>query len=299
MKIVFYNHFHLGDIHLSRSLVSKIVQHFPEHTFVYSHKNHPEVLKDITNLGFDRDLVQSCPTEPLFFKKDDVLYWNTWYAADTFRFMNRFGISFDCLYAAFDEVLKSNFETSLADISDNPLDFYPGFSDWSKFDLVNTDSWIACHPERKVFISNGNVLSGQASNFSFAPIINLLSSSYPQLCFIISNKDPSIKSQENVFYSQDIIGKSGFDLNENAYLTTKSNLVVGRSSGSFTFAMNRNNFFEVGQNFLSFSNLSYHRQFWLNDLFDQKLIYKSKIFNQHLSNPEVIFKIIQENLPLP
>lgn len=58
-RIVFFNCFHNGDIHVSRGFVrqimNKIKQLEPDTTFGYTHKMSAELLSDIPDLTFDRD----------------------------------------------------------------------------------------------------------------------------------------------------------------------------------------------------------------------------------------------------
>lgn len=297
MNIVFYNNFHLGDIHLSRSLVKRISSFFKnEHNFFYAHKNHKDLLKDIQFVTYLSGVINICPIEPSSFIKNHELYFNTWYAANKFEYMNKYGLSFDCLYHLFDDVCQKELNIKLSEISSNILDFFPDI-DFYYFEKSKIDQWCIDNPQRKVFISNGAVLSGQASNFSMAPVINSLATNYPDILFIITNHDGTLNNLSNIIESKKIIHKNDFDLNENAYLSTKCNLIVGRSSGAFTFAFNKTNLFGVGQTFISFSNLNYNKKFWLGDSFADHLEYKSKIISHNTSNINEVYRIIQENLP--
>ena len=47
-----------------------------------------------------------------------------------------------------------------------------------------------------------------------------------------------------MFMTRDIIKKKGVDLNENSYLAINCNLIVGRFSGTYTFAMTKESYFD-------------------------------------------------------
>lgn len=299
-ELIFYNHFNNGDIHLSRGFIKVLTEkmNLLGVKCFYAHKNNLALLKDI-NVTPAPHLLPNLSTDPIFIgdKNSDQVFLNTWYAADKFSAMNRYGLSFDCLYSIFNHFTKNILEMDLSEIRSNPMDFFPDIN-FSMYDINNIDSWATKNINvRKVFISNGPTLSGQGSAVNFTPVLNYLAKKYKDIMFITTSYDPALQGCSNVINSVDIIGRAGFDLNENAYLSTKCNLILGKSSGPFTFSFIKKNLFEIGQTFISFSNLSYPHKFWLSEMFAPTIEYKSKIINQDVADINYAARLIEENIP--
>jgi hypothetical protein len=241
MRVVFFNFFHNGDLHVSRSFVKAIAE---KYNCEYVHSCSSDLLSDL-NVKYSSNLYNLKQNTPSYID-NNIYFINTWYSGNRELFLN-FGVTFDTLYQSFSKL-------NILDLS-NPKDFFPSI-DFEKFYINKAKEWIGQQRNKKVFISNGNVLSGQSENFDFSPIINHLCSNNPNITFIISNKEQGINKYNNLFYSQDIIQKSGNDLNENAYLSTFCDVIVGRYSGAYTFAMNKDNYFDKSKKFLAFVNPS-------------------------------------------
>ncbi|MFA6201505.1 MAG: hypothetical protein WC679_13980, partial [Bacteroidales bacterium] len=129
-NIVFYNHFHNGDLHLSRTFVQRIIDTISKQDanikFFYAHRNNASLLSDIPKLTYSNNFFNNIKSEKLGdFIIGDTLYINTWYASNNYLYMNNYGITFDCLYTLFDDVCKRQFSFSLADIDSVPQNFFP------------------------------------------------------------------------------------------------------------------------------------------------------------------------------
>lgn len=299
MKIIFFNHFHNGDIHVSRGFVRQIIRKLPNFSFFYTHRNPINLLADIPSLSCNNDVINQIKNEHLgFYTVNDTTYINTWYAQQNFRFMNRFGISMDCLYTMFDDTCKSLWNFSLADISSDVRDFFPTI-DYSKFDIILAQSWVHAHQAKKIFVETGMALSGQAHNFAFTPIIANLAQKHQDKIFILSNKEGEYQLPNNVVYSSNIIQKTIMsDLNENSYLSSHCDVIIGRASGAFTFAMTQENLFQRSPKFIAFCNLvpDSPNKFWLNELFRDSVHYSAQFIVTNESNTNNITNIIDNNL---
>ena len=161
MKVIFFNFWHNGDLHLSRGIVRKIMEYVKDVSFTYSHKCSPNVLSDIPNLTYDPTSILSLtnPHDNLM-RTQDSIYINTWYGQQNQRYVNQYGTTFDCLYSAFDDTCKNVWDFSLADISKDVREFFP-IIDYSKYELTKTNQWLNNHPEHKILIENGLALSNQ------------------------------------------------------------------------------------------------------------------------------------------
>jgi hypothetical protein len=300
-KIVFFNYYHNGDIHVSRGFVrqimNKVQQIDPTIQFAYGHRNSSALLSDIPNLQFD-------PTALSIVKNDhanlivigDVIYINTWYAQQNFKYMNKYGISIDALYGALDDSCQSIWGFSLDSISTDPSVFFPSI-DYDKFQIDQAKKWLNGHPGKKVFVSNGAVLSDQAHNFSLTSIIDRISRKHTDKIFILSNKDGHPGSA-NIIHSSDIINKNGNDLNENSFISTYCDVIIGKASGSFTFAMTQENLFQRAVKFLALCNLTPvpPNKFWVNELLRDKIHYNAQIIVDNESDHNKIIDLIDINL---
>ena len=93
---------------------------------------------------------------------------------------------------------------------------------------------------------------------------------------------------ENTFYTRDIINYDGCDLNENSYLSTKCDIIIGRASGPHAFAGVYDNFMDENKIIYSITRNKYegiwfsegnHQYEWTDtdDLIDLEDRIKTKI----------------------
>lgn len=296
MKVVFFNHFHNGDIHVSRSMVRHIINRLPSTTFAYSHRNPPNILSDIPRLEYSNTGVEFINEHTSLSKVGDIIYFNTWYAQQKFKHMNTLGLTFDALYAGIDENCQNAFGFSLSDISEDPKIFYPEI-DYSKFEIGHAQKWLKENPVKKILIENGQALSGQSDNFNMTQAIANVAANHLDKIFILSNHD-NIPLPNNCIYADGIIKKSQrSDLNEISFLSSQCDLIIGRASGVFTFALTQYNLFERPAKFLCFYNLpAQNQQYWLGPMFKDKIQYSANIVTHNETNINRIQDIIQQNL---
>lgn len=305
MKYLFFNHFHNGDIHISRGIVSKIIEKVkafqPNSEFFYAHSNDLCLVKDIPNLT-------SIPLKSIQIKDEYSNLQNiqgyttisTWYAQQRHKYMNTYGMTIDCLYAALDQTCQQLWNFSLQNISTDIADFFPTI-DYSKFEISNAQGWLSRNHSKKIFVSNGNSLSGQAVNFHMTPIIYDIAKNHPDKLFILSNKDTCTLNLPNVEYSSDIINKTtGNDLNENSFLTTFCDVIIGRASGAFSYAWTRQNMLERQVKFITFCTPSVvinpPYKYWSSSLFSSKIDYSAEFVVSGETDSKKVFDIINQNI---
>lgn len=300
-KVTFFNCFHNGDIHVSRSFVRLIIAKLktinPDWIYTYAHKNNPEILADIPELIYDPGALAFVRSEHHnLFEGGNALFINTWYAQQNHKYMNKYGISFDALYAGLDDSCKNAWGFSLSDISPNPGDFFPSI-DYSKFHIQYAQDWLDRHPGKKIFVTNGYALSGQSHNFPITPLILDVARRHPDKTFILSNKEGQ-NYLPNVFWSSDIIQKSGCDLNENAFLSEYCDTIIGRATGAFAFSETANNMMKRKCKFLCFTNIvpPPGGKFWLSTLLQDKINYSAEMTITDESNTDVIKQLIEAHL---
>jgi len=237
-KIVFFSLWHKGDLHVSRTLV-KYVYDFARKNNIkcgYQHKYPDYVLRDVgvpkdsNNYGFG----QFTRT----FDSDGTLYLNTWYGGDEEIFNNK-SVTFDALYFSFAKVMKKYFDV---DMSTDYWSFFPEI-DYSAYNISGIKQFMDEHPnQRKILISNGTVMSGQVENFDFNPTIASLSAAFPNTLFMVTNDEGNLPKAPNIIKTSSIIKNTGCDQNENSYVSTFCDAIIGRFSGSYTFSMTRHNY---------------------------------------------------------
>jgi len=303
MKVVFVNYFHNGDLHVSRQFVRRIMETFPQHDYSYAHNCHPAVLCDMAGLKtIPRANIPRLDAGFGSILQNDTLYLNTWYGSHNGRFNSSTGIAFDALYALFDYNLKTYFNSSCNALEEDPSKLFPRIN-FSGIHKEGVDSFIArfrSQFKKIIMISNGESLSGQATNFGFAPVLQALAITYPEYCFVFTNKDSRIRGGvKNLKSSTNFIGNLPSDLNENGYLSTFCDLIVGRTSGAYTFAMIQDNMFESNRKMVSFSNIGTDdNTYWLGPRFRNIIKYKNKVLNYNIKTPnaclEIMHRVIKE-----
>jgi len=303
-EIVFFNHFHNGDIHVSREIVNKIINHvnitFPgQYSFSYGHCNPSNLLNDINDLKYDSSALQVIKDPHLnLINVNNKTYINTWYAQQNYKYMNPYGMTMDCLYSALNDSCQTLWGFSLSDISNDLSEFFPKI-DYDKFEINAAKNWLSNHPEKKIFVANGQAMSGQAVNFPMLPIIIKLAQKHSNKAFILSNNEGNANLPFNVFYSSGIIAKNGLsDLNENSYLSSHCDVIVGRSSGASTFAMTQNNLFKRNIKILYFTNIVPipPNKFWSDSIFRDKVNFSAEIINTNEHDPGQVWNLIDSKL---
>ncbi|HUC95610.1 MAG TPA: hypothetical protein VMR76_01455 [Candidatus Saccharimonadia bacterium] len=301
-RIVFFNCFHNGDIHVSRGLVrqviNKVKQIDPGTTFSYSHRNPANLLADIPDLQFDPHAIGAVRNEHENLQRHgDIIFFNTWYAQQHHKYMNRYGITFDSLYAAFDDTCKNLWGFSLDSISPDPSIFFP-IIDYSKFEIDHATHWLQTNINKKILIENGEALSGQATNFDMTSIIANIAKHHMDKIFIFTSHS-NTRLPDNCIYSDGIIKKqTRSDLNEISLLSAQCDMVIGRASGVFSFTLTQDNLFRRNMKYLCFSNLvpTKDNKFWLSSLLQDKINYTSHIITTNESNIHNISSLIESHL---
>lgn len=303
MKVVFFNHYHNGDIHVSRGIVRKIMEKVhqidPTVSFEYTHRNPSNLLADIPGLTYSRnalDLVRS--DHDNLVRVGDAVYINTWYAQQQFKYMNRHGISIDALYAGLEDSCKNLWGFSFSDITTNASAFFPVI-DYSKYEISEAQKWLSANSQPKILVENCQALSGQATNFSMTPIIVDIARRHTNKMFILTSSDGVYKLPNNVIQASDIIKKSTrSDLNEISFLSTQCEMIIGRASGPFTFTVTQENLFQRNTKYICFTNLvpTHPNKFWLDSLLRDKVNYTANITATNESNVNKVQSIIEGQL---
>ena len=199
---------------------------------VYYHSNSSTILKDINinQRRFDNSIIFN--NDDLFGEDEDNIYINTWFHLNHgFKY---YQCTIESLYYNFTEIYKF-LNIKLEDIT-----YYIPKIDFNKFNILNIDKFFENKKyEKYVFVCNGLTLSGQSDNEILDVYIKILAEKYQDCLFILTEKFlTNIPMSNNIILSKDIINSTGYnDLNENSYLSTKCDILVGRTSGPSTFSI--------------------------------------------------------------
>lgn len=229
-KIIIFNTYHNGDLHVSREFVKDILTKITN-PVEYHHNCPHKILSDINIIqqpitpGFHYDNFQ------IVYEINDIIYINTWYNVNFPQF--KYGCTLKTLYENFKIIYN------FLGIKIEEYQFYIPSIDFSVFNVDPIRNFITNDQRKKIFISNGLVQSGQSPNFDFNSIANLLAATFPDKLFIASNDINSVN--QNLCCSKDIINSKECDLNENAYISTLCDMIIGRCSGTFSFALIKDN----------------------------------------------------------
>lgn len=225
-KVLFYNDWHFGDIHMSRNYVKDIISILGTQNYeFYSYNtNNPYILSDIDNLthtdkktGFDIQI-------------------NTWIGQMTNKIPFN-GCNFNYYYKIMIEVYNSlGIKDMIKDIS-----FYVPQINFTKIDKDLCDKFINDN-EFFIIICNNDIKSGQSDNFDMGNLIDKISDKFTNYSILITNYKDNIKKKKNIFFIEDLTQNKKFNLLEISYISKSSKLILGRSSGPYSFCINKENY---------------------------------------------------------
>jgi hypothetical protein len=250
MTIIFYNNFNNGDVHFSRGIIETIVKIFPNCKYYYLHKNKKGLLKDITYL-VESELDENCDMEQSVLFLNDKIYINTWYGQNYRKFLNLGGTTLLTVKLILENILSIlNIQTLINKENLLPNIYYENINKPKIDDGFN------------VLICNNNAISGQANNVNLNETINFLSENNPNINFYVTEKIDLVKT--NIIYTSDIT-ESFPDLVDISYISTKCKLVVGRSSGPYSFSLTKTNLLDENKSFFALCH-DYNTGIWCQDI---------------------------------
>jgi hypothetical protein len=261
-RIVFYSFWNNGDVYLTRPMVQYLMKCLPGREYCFAHNCAPDLLADIDGLKYDRSLLAGLPNQIRWVvdPKTSTVFINMWVGLSGmyYVFLPQFGgHSLQLVNYCFSEHIRDLFC-----IDPPPLTDGVPIVNYSRFHIGDIDRFVQADQRRRVLICNGRVLSKQAENFDFTPIVDRLSHDFPDLLFI-----PTAAmnlARPNVMQSADIIKKGAPDLNETGYLSMFCDVIVGRSSGPYTFSINPRNL-QSAKSFVCFCNKPLEATYGLDD----------------------------------
>jgi hypothetical protein len=264
-KIVFFNHYHRGDLLTHKEFIRQLQNELPDFTFEYMHYNHPKLTRDLNVplVGSPDNLDAKTP----FYQDDGVLYINTWIGCFWDIFCEHGGINMNSLWHQWDKILDTvngHFDTEIVLRTDK--ESYLPKIDFTKFDVSSINEFLKTHTNKKILICNGPPKSGQSFADNMQDFINLAAEEYPNIDFICTTKFDT--TLDNVLFTDNIIVDNEIedkrapwedrevnncDLQEISYLSEHCDAIVGKNSGPFVFCETYNNYMNPDKKFLSYN----------------------------------------------
>lgn len=236
-KVCFFNHFNHGDLFHSKPFIRDVIKVIGKENVILAHCRNDYFLRDLD--------VQNIPVGPVshmvkfgYSPEHDMAFINTWVGAyfDIFYPETSLNFNMKMWWIIFDH-LNENMGTNLKLGS---MEEYLPYIDYSYYDLKTVNEFVKQNHNKKVLFVNGPGASSQCVyNEDMADIILANATEYPNTTFITTS---SIKhDRSNIVYTGEIIKSQNCDLNEIGYLSEFCDFIIGRYSGPFCFAANRDN----------------------------------------------------------
>lgn len=255
--IVFFNHFHNGDVFHSRGFFQFLIDSLPDRNFYYHHPWGSKLLQDM-NCTYRQVLPTSdqLHKHTQLLESTDSIFINTWVGAwfddrdAILPYKGETNLRFN--YYMYEKIFQIFSQWTGENIS------YPTPSEVDKlFPVIDYSKFPACENikidknKKNVLLSNGPVHSGQCLyTGNMSEMINVLADNYPDIDFYATHKYNNDK--KNVFFTSDIIKAERPDLNEISYISTFCNLIIGRNSGPFCFTTTKENVLNERKRFFTF-----------------------------------------------
>lgn len=239
-RVVFFNNCNNGDMHFSRQFVKYFASKFTLPCFV-SHFRCPSLLRD--TLPYIRENTESLLALPLTIH-NNTLYVNTWIGNNKHKwYILGKGCSLKGNYKMYEE-----YGNSLGISLPEEHEFIPEI-DYSKYQIGNVNP----QNPKSIFFSNGSCLSRQGKNYDADELIIHLARKYKDCDFYVTQKiNTDVK---NVIDANSLFDTGGHsNLNELSYLSTFCKIIVGRSSGPYSFAHTKENLLDSSKTFVVTSN---------------------------------------------
>jgi hypothetical protein len=230
-KIIFFNHWHNGDIHYSRAFCHDIMNQLGStYEYYYAHKQKSYIVEDVCKHLWPVEL----PDMHSFYEyRDNTLFINTWVGQNNTYYYKSVGyIGLETMYRIFTDmysILNQKFNLNLK-ISSDP-DFYIPEIFFNKLINYKSQNPEDIYGKKPILVCNNFCNSNQAYNYDITPIIEELSKHFSDEIFLVTNKINNFTfSQPNVHYVDSL------NLNEIGFYGTHSKIIIGRGSGPFCFA---------------------------------------------------------------
>ena len=244
MKIVFFNHYHNGDIFASKGYISDLIKELSGHELYYQHYNSPKLLRDL-NIQYQTlevPLGNFSDRNPMAGDRDSI-FINTW-IGNYLPYGD--GINWGTYHTMFSKIYSSISDMMDGAIELGPIQYYLPEINYEYFDIPDVKI-----PKGAIIISNGPVLSGQSTLPDLNNIITgLLEKTDRDI--ILTHFAPF--NSDRIHYTNNMIETTGGDLNEISWVASQCDYLIGRNSGPFCFMNTKNILNDSSKNIISIGN---------------------------------------------
>ena len=276
-NIVFYNHFHKGDIFLSRSFIKDMINKL-NLNFYYLHYNGKDFFNDFKiNCDLNLNELKNIDNWNCNFIVDETMYLNTWYNSCGGKYMT------GCNLQTFYNLFKNYY--NLFQIEIDSMENYIPSVDYSYFDIkVNYNL-----PKNKIILICNNIpLSGQSNTRNIDFIINELSNRFTNIIFLVTNQ--TNVSNNNIIETKNILKFN--NLFEISHLSKFCDIIIGRSSGPYSFSLIRENIFNDKIKYISICSDEGLVDFGLKHYANKN---KFNYINSNLNDEEILKLLIEKS----
>lgn len=262
--IKFYNHFHNGDIFVSRGFITDIIKKLPDFNFEYHHKNAKKTTDDFITYG---EKLNGYNSLVRFVPGENELAINTWIGAYN-DYWNKEpphfwegGINYVVLHRMWKyivSVINDHFKTDI-ELSDCIESYIPEI-DYGLAQLEPIKQHLSGREgQKRILFSNGVPMSGQSFIDDMGAFINQFAQENPDVQFYVTKR--IFTDRPNILCTDDF-NINGSDLIEISYLSKYCDLVVGKNSGPFIYCLTRENMMDPTKKFLSFNHVRHDSLDW-------------------------------------
>lgn len=264
-RIIFFNHYHRGDLLTSREFVRQVTQELPEDVeYAYMHFNHSKLTRDlnIPKIGEPSELDPKTP----FYQDGEDLYVNTWIGCFWDIFCAHGGINMNSLWHQWQKIYETINAVFGSSLELKEKENYLPTIDYDKYQIDSVKEYAKESANKKILICNGAPKSGQSFADNMSSFIHVSAKKYPQVDFICTEKFET--TEKNILFTDDLIKDTEVedkrapwedrntnvcDLYEISYLSTKCDAIVGKNSGPFVFCETKENYMNPKKKFLSYN----------------------------------------------
>lgn len=262
-SVVFFNHWHNGDMFLAKAYMVRLINKFKEHgvtEFYFAHNKSPKLLCDIGTKHVSVHEIPVNETHRVIFDEKQNLYINTWVGAH-FGFFGKTQehsslTSINAVWVSIYHMVQDMTGVSVLNHREpmNPINGIPT-TNWSFFDNTKADAFVSGKPNIALFC-NGPCASAQNRNSGIEymeMIVQINAARNPHYAFVCTQRfDLRMNPNKNIFFTDDIFaGVQDGDINEIAYLSKFCKLIVGKNSGPYMYCHTKDNVFREDCTFFS------------------------------------------------
>lgn len=272
-KIILYNHFHNGDIFYSR-IITQILSE--KYDITYYHNLKKSLFTDVPYVNEIVGIPSNLQQNENFLGGLNI---NTWIGQKNAHYLkgNHHGCSFSNYFKLVKDI--SNNLGLIVNESDNylPIIYFDNLP--QKEQIITEMVKFKDRYKKIIFISNGNVNSGQSSNFDMSQLIINLALNNKNCLFLISH---DFNKEVDNIVDVSTITKINPDLLQIGFVSTFCDIIIGRASGPHCFTHIKDNLLDVNKTFISISDNPSEGKWFIESI--AKQIWTNNYNNDHLYN---------------